>query len=143
MTNRSEAKSLIHGHQLSVQFSDCLSEDRWYAYSPIEIDEESDLADTHPFEGRAQLPLVSHLLLVASMIDKKKNPDQPYMPYPETTIMEASKHLGHNGSLGIQGAILYWHEGDGIFTCTLIRSIQSVVLNWQEVIDLIRANYLP
>lgn len=136
---RVNAVSALHGHTLSIEWDpNSKLESRWYVGSQ---QAPAELEETRPWENRLRLPIVAELLLEAVGVDHRHT-DMPYMPFPHTTLKEAIQHLSHQGRVGIQGGFLYWHESAGIFTCsTLSQEEPPMELNWQEVAELLRANY--
>jgi hypothetical protein len=137
---RTNATSALHGHSLSVQFEN-EKPDTETCYSLTNQDIVQDFEDTCPDLGRANHPLVTQLLLEAKHHVKPDADNYPWMPWPRTSLLEATKYLASNGSIGIQSGAIFWNKDASVFSCVAIGCREHVVLNWQEVIDLLRANY--
>jgi hypothetical protein len=145
MSKNVNVVSALHGHHMSLSFATNSAERGWYVgVSPegdyeVQDDEIIDPEDTLPFAYRVNHPVVSDLLARASTLDLTR--DQPYMPMANTNLLEATSYLGTTGSVGIKGAILRFDERTQTISVALLGSSNSVVLNWQEVVELLRANY--
>jgi hypothetical protein len=136
---RSNVVSALHGHELSIEWNENIKqESRWYVGA--ESQSPDDLEETRPWEKRIRHVMVAELLLLAIDLDHNER-DFPFMPYPGTTLKEAIYHLSHEGQLGIHGGTLHWNERTDTFTCTHLQTSEVVVLNWQVVGDLLKANY--
>ena len=133
-SSRLDAQSALFGHHLSVGFTNRGARGWGVDFSELDFEE-----DTLPYVHRVDHPLVTALMLQAAEVDKSE--DQPYMPFPFTSLEEAANHLSNHGSLGIQGAIMTWDESANQIYLRVIGTAGKVVINWQEAANLLRVNY--
>jgi hypothetical protein len=122
--NRINARSMLHGHTLSVAI-----ESGWYLSS-----EEVTQTHTSSFQE-----LVVYLLqLATTQLDLTQ--DYAYMCYPRATLGEAISYLAHHGKVGIHNGHIYFHQRQQSFSCSKLGNLPRLA-TVGEVRTLLRANY--